>query len=153
MTPKSKYLDRFQRLAAEAKEAYQLIGDCLLVEEVSTGETRTAGGIIIAESAKNVDGFGQNKPTLVHILAVGEGYYSTETKDDGTESEIAVPLNVKVGDMALTGQMSVRWLSVFGPIVSEKEARIGLAREQDLQIIFKDYAAVYAALANQANTF
>lgn len=59
--------------------------DKVLVERIEA-ETKTAGGIIIPDSA-------QEKPTEGIIIAVGKG-----TRDDSGK---LVPLDVKVGDKVL----------------------------------------------------
>lgn len=128
---KSKYLDNFKRLAEEGREAYVLVGDCILVEElVEANEVKTKGGIVIQGTTGMRDGFEQNRPTFVRVLAVGEGYYDEDNK--------SVPLEARPGDIILVGALSVNWLSTFGPIVSiVKGERIGITREAEIQLRFK----------------
>lgn len=128
----TNYLNAFKRLQEEGKECFQIIGDYILVEELENpdDEVKTTSGLYVAGSNKNTDGFEQNKPTLVRVLAVGEGYYDSE----GT----TVPIDAKSGDIILVGTLSVKWLSTFGPIVSiGKGSRIGITRESEIQLRFK----------------
>jgi co-chaperonin GroES (HSP10) len=135
---KSKYLEAFQKLRAEGASLYQLVGGVILVEEAAKPEVTTKSGIILAESTRNHDGFGQNRPTLIHILDVGEGYYDDETGE-------AIPVDLQPGDICLTGVQSCKWLSHFGPIVSTEGARIGLALESEIQLRFRGPDAYAAA--------
>jgi chaperonin GroES len=64
--------------------------DRVLVRRLE-GETKTAGGIIIADTAKE-------KPTEGEVLAIGTG-----SRD---ESGKITPLDVKVGDRILFGKWS-----------------------------------------------
>ena len=127
----SKYLDSFKQLALEGSDSFQLIGDCLIVEElVEANEVKTAGGIIVQGTDGMRDGFEQNKPTFVRVLAVGEGYYDEEGK--------TVPIDANPGDIVLVGALSVKWLSTFGPIISiGKGERLGITRESEIQLRFK----------------
>jgi co-chaperonin GroES (HSP10) len=144
----SKYLKQFQRMAAEGKDAYRLNGEFILVEELPFEEKKTKGGIILPGSEKNRDGFGQNRPTLVIVLAIGEGYYDDVTGE-------SVPLDVAPGDIILVGGQSVKWLSYLGPIISaEGAARIGLSTASETQLKFNGaagYQKVYELLGAEAN--
>lgn len=125
----SRYLRSFQELSEKHADDMQLQGDVLIVEEVEKEEVKSAGGIILQESPRSQDGFGQNRPTLLYVLASGPGYF----KDDGS----TVACTAQPGDLILTGATSIKWLSHFGPIVATQGARIGLARDEDVQILFK----------------
>ncbi len=127
---KSKFLSAFQKLQTDGKALCRAIGDVIIVEEAGKPEVTTKSGLILAESTRNADGFGQNRPTLVHVLYTGEGYYDDETGEE-------VDLDVKPGDICLTGVQSCKWLSHFGPIISVEGCRIGLALESDIQFIFR----------------
>ena len=72
--------------------------DRVLVRRLE-GETKTAGGIIIADTAKE-------KPTEGEVLAIGTG-----TRD---ESGKITPLDVKVGDRILFGKWSGTEIKVNG---------------------------------------
>lgn len=67
----------------------QPLGARVLVERLEEAEEKSAGGIIIPETAKE-------KPTEGKVVAVGSG----RRLEDGT----LVPLNVKVGDRVLYGK-------------------------------------------------
>ncbi len=69
---------------------FRPLHDRVLVKRVDV-ETKTAGGIIIPDSAKE-------KPMQGSILAVGSGYRG----DDGK----ITPLDLKVGDNVLFGKWS-----------------------------------------------
>lgn len=127
----SRYLEAFKTLKKEAKEAYQLMGDALIVEEMEeANEVKTKSGIVIQGSSRNADGFEQNKPTFVRVLDIGAGYFDEEGKD--------IPLEVQPGDIILVGALSVKWLSTFGSVVSlGKGERIGITREAEIQLRFK----------------
>jgi co-chaperonin GroES (HSP10) len=135
---KSRYLDAVQQALQSNTDTIEIIGDIILVEEVPQEEVKTKSGLIVSGSLKNRDGFEQNRPTMAIVLAVGKGYYDGDTE---------IPLNVRPGDIVLLGALSTKWLSYFGPIISAEGARIGLAREADIQIIFKG-AAGYERLSN-----
>jgi len=65
--------------------------DRLIVKRVEDQEQKSAGGIIIPDSAKE-------KPQEGKVLAVGKG----KTNDDGK----LIPLDVKAGDRILFGKYS-----------------------------------------------
>jgi chaperonin GroES len=65
--------------------------DRIVVKRIAEDEEKTAGGIIIPDSAKE-------KPQQGEVIAVGKG----KRLDDGT----LVPLEVKVGDKILFGKYS-----------------------------------------------
>ncbi|WP_337997339.1 co-chaperone GroES [Oleispirillum naphthae] len=69
---------------------FRPLHDRVLVKRVDA-ETKTAGGIIIPDSAKE-------KPMQGEILAVGSGHRN----EDGT----VTPLDVKAGDRVLFGKWS-----------------------------------------------
>lgn len=131
-------LKRFQKLAAEGGKNYELIGDCLIVEKIPDEEIKTSGGIIIQQdkSRQQLGTFADKRPVWVRVLAVGEGFYSE--KGDH-------PLNVEVGDIALVGQHSTSWFSVFGKLKGYSTETIGLARESDIQLRFKGEEGFNAA--------
>lgn len=135
----SKYLERFRSLSPEA---YELVGDCLLVEKIPIAERKTKSGLILeagrGERARETTS--SDVPTFVHVVAVGKGYYDDETKQD-------VPLNVSVGDIILIGAHSVRWFSDMD--ISDYQAyEIGLTREQEIKLRFSGQAAYERAFAD-----
>jgi co-chaperonin GroES (HSP10) len=128
---KSKYLDRFQLMAKEAKEAFQLIGDYILVEKIPVKEKKTAGGIILSleDNGRQKNSLAQDLPTLVRVILVGEGYYDDETKSP-------IELNVKPGDIGLVGALSTKWFSDL-EISDYKPYEIGLTREEEIKFLFR----------------
>lgn len=130
----SKYLEAFQTVAQEAKDSFELVGDCLLVEEIADDEfsksIKTDSGevkkIIFAEGAqKQINGLRADRPVFVKILLVGQG----SPDDEGN----IVPWDVNPGDICLVGATSIKKFSVFGKLVSYGEASLGLIRAQDIQ--------------------
>jgi chaperonin GroES len=73
--------------------------DRLIVKRIEEGEQKSAGGIIIPDSAKE-------KPQEGKVLAVGKG----KTNDDGK----TIPLDVKAGDRILFGKYSGSEIKVEG---------------------------------------
>jgi chaperonin GroES len=73
--------------------------DRLIVKRIEEQESRSAGGIIIPDSAKE-------KPQEGKVLAVGKG----KKNDDGK----IIPLDVKTGDRILFGKYSGSEIKVEG---------------------------------------
>ena len=73
--------------------------DRLIVKRIDEGEQKSAGGIIIPDTAKE-------KPQEGKVLAVGNG----KTNDDGK----TFPLDVKAGDRILFGKYSGSEIKVEG---------------------------------------
>lgn len=127
----SKYLQRFQSMASDAKDVFQLIGDYILVEKIPVREKKTAGGIILSleDNNRQKNSLAQDLPTLIRVILVGEGYYDDETKS-------SVPLNVKPGDIGLVGALSTKWFSDL-EIADYKPYEIGLSREEEIKWLFR----------------
>jgi chaperonin GroES len=70
-----------------------------IIVEAAKAEEKTAGGIIIPDTAKE-------KPMQGKIIAVGKG----KIKDDGS----ILPLDVKVGDQVLYGKYSGTEVTISG---------------------------------------
>ena len=66
-------------------------GDRILVKRLEANDEKTAGGLIIPDSAKE-------KPQEGEVLAVGEGKLTNDGK--------LIPIKVKVGDHVLFGKYS-----------------------------------------------
>lgn len=132
----SKYREAFEHAAETCKDDFEIIGDGLLVEEIPKEEIKSKGGIFMPTNTKidSIDGLEANRPCFVRVLAVGEGYFNDKT--DGT-----VPLNCRPGDIILVPKLSVKWLSVFGNLVSTGGAQIGLVSETSMQLRFPGDAA------------
>jgi chaperonin GroES len=75
------------------------LGDRILLERIEEDEQKSAGGIIIPDTAKE-------KSTEGTILAVGAG----RRLDDGQ----ILPMNVKVGDRVLYGKYGGTEIAVDG---------------------------------------
>ncbi len=73
--------------------------DRLIVKRIEEQEQKSAGGIIIPDSAKE-------KPQEGKVLAVGKG----KTNDEGK----TIPLDVKAGDRILFGKYSGSEIKVDG---------------------------------------
>ena len=78
--------------------SFRPLHDRVLVRRVEA-EEKTAGGIIIPDSAKE-------KPAEGEVIAVGEG-----TRDDDGDR---IPLDVKVGDRVLFGKWSGTEVKIGG---------------------------------------
>src|SRR5690606_20425677 len=74
-------------MAKKAKSGTRIVplGDKVVLKR-QAAESKTAGGIVLPESAKD-------KPQRGEVIAIGDGH----TKDDGTK----VPLTVKEGDRVI----------------------------------------------------
>ncbi len=139
---KSRYLKIIQESFASNTDSLELNGDVLLVEELPREEVKTQSGIVLSGSVKNREGFDQNRPTYVVVLATGKGYY-----DEVSGAEI--PLDVKPGDVILVSGVTTNWLSHFGPIISTEGSRIGLAQAQHWHVKFngqEGYDKLYQAI-------
>lgn len=80
-----------------AKSKFRPLHDRVVVRRVES-ESKTAGGIIIPDTAKE-------KPQQGEIVAVGPGRY---------EKDKRVPMDVKVGDKVLYGKYSGTEVTVDG---------------------------------------
>ncbi len=78
--------------------AFRPLHDRVVVRRIEA-DTKTAGGIIIPDSA-------QEKPSEGEVVAVGEG----ARDDDGDR----IPLDVKVGDRVLFGKWSGTEVKING---------------------------------------
>lgn len=128
----SKYLKAFQALKETCPDSYRTIGDGIWVEEIKEEEAKTKSGLVIAKHGSQmlVDGVEANRPMLVWILEVGEGYYDEDTGED-------VPVEVKSGYIALVSKLSVNWVSVFGGILAHDGPRLGFTREAEIKHYWK----------------
>ncbi len=89
--------------------AFRPLHDRVLVRRIEA-EEKTAGGIIIPDSAKE-------KPSEGEVIAVGEG-----TRDDDGDR---IPLDVKVGDRVLFGKWSGTEVKINGEdLIIMKESDI-----------------------------
>lgn len=126
----SRYQEAFERLKDNTEEAYELIGDCLLVEQLKEPERKIGSFIMVDAQGKQKGSLSQDRPHFVQVLAVGKGYYDDDTKED-------VPLNVKPGDIVLVGPLSVKYFSFFGDMQKYEPDSIGITREAEVQMRFR----------------
>jgi len=85
------------------------LGDRVVLQRLETAEEKTAGGILLPDSAKE-------KPQEAKVVAVGPG----KKDDDGK----LIPMEVKVGDVVLTAKWGGTEFKIDGEdyvIVSEDE--------------------------------
>ena len=82
-----------------AKETFELFDDRVLVKP-NAAEEKTAGGIIIPDTAKE-------KPQKGTVIAVGKGKYAEQTGN-------LIPINVKKGDVVLYGKYGGTEISLEG---------------------------------------
>jgi len=92
--------------------AFRPLHDRVVVRRIEA-DTKTAGGIIIPDSA-------QEKPSEGEVVAVGEG----ARDDDGDR----IPLDVKVGDRVLFGKYSGQAVKVNGE-------ELLVMREEDIMAV------------------
>lgn len=123
------YLEAFKRLSLNGEGAYQLLGDCLIVEKIKDKE-RKVGSIIMADVSNQRNNYQTDLPHFVRVLAVGPGYYDDETGE-------AIPLEVEAGDIILVGMASVRYFSFFGDLNSSEQNVIGITKATEIQMRFK----------------
>jgi len=147
-TQQKSYLKAFEVINEKAKDAFQLYGDALLVEEIPAEEVKRASGLYVpvGKTVTNVNGIESNRATFCRVLAVGEGYFDDEGKE--------VPLNVTVGDIILVGRLSVNWFSVFGNVVATSGCQIGYTRESEIKVRFRGqegYDAMFSILAEHTH--
>lgn len=141
---RSKCLEAFKKIKEAQKGNYHLVGDVLLVEKIPgqelVHEVRDDKGNKVAKlylaggQDKKIDGLDMNLPVFVTVLDAGAGFY-----DAASEREEA--LGSDIGNVILVGRMSVTWFSVFGRLVSTREAEIGICRDVDARMRFKDEAS------------
>jgi len=98
-----------KKAATKSSVKLQPLGDRVVVEREES-EERTAGGIVLPDSAKN-------KPARGTVISVGDGRLT----DDGTRS----PLQVKPGDRVL-------FTSYAGEPISVDGEELLLMREEDI---------------------
>ncbi len=82
-----------------ANEKFELFDDRVL-EKPNAAEEKTAGGIIIPDTAKE-------KPQKGKVVAVGSGKYAEQT---GT----LIPLNIKAGDTVMYGKYGGTEITIDG---------------------------------------
>lgn len=130
----SRYLDFFIENRTTFKEAFELVGDAVLVERIKFPEARTASGIILAENVKNQVGtMLADRPSFYRVLLPGEGFYDDETGEDR-------PLNCQSGDVVLIASAGVRIFSSFPLLTGYETDSIGVTRDSEIIWRFKGEA-------------
>lgn len=94
--------------------AFRPLHDRVLVRRIEA-DTKTAGGIIIPDSA-------QEKPSEGEVIAVGDG-----ARDEDGER---IPMDVKVGDRVLFGKYAGQTVKVDGE-------ELMVMREDDLMAVIE----------------
>ena len=110
----------FKKQKVMAKSVDKLakpLGDRVLLSELEAEASKTAGGIIIPDSAKSED------VKRARVEAVGDGIY--------TQSGVAIPMSVKVGDEV-----------ILPPYHQGQEVKMGgnkylLLRESELLMVIR----------------
>ena len=120
-----QYLNEFK----SAAKLFTLSGNRILVERLDTGEIKSKGGIILAESTAYKSDLKSHKPLVCMVLAVGEGY----TQEDKDEK---IPLDVKPGDVVVLNALGVSFFSTLPGVASYTEMRVGITSESDVQMRF-----------------
>jgi chaperonin GroES len=82
-----------------AKDNFELFDDRVLVKP-NEAETKTAGGIIIPDTAKE-------KPQKGTVVAVGKGKYAEQTGQ-------LIPLQIKAGDTVMYGKYGGTEITIDG---------------------------------------
>ena len=122
------FLNKFQAASKHIK----IVGNICFIEEIGGEELskeikRDDGSstrLILAEAGKRQLGsYNEDKPLFVRVLDVGQGFVDEDGKD--------VPADAKIGQVLMVPSMSVRWLSVWGGLLSTTEQRIGYGRENE----------------------
>lgn len=123
---KSVYLNAF----AKAGKFFTLTGNKILVERLDSGEVKSKGGLILAESPKHVSDLKTQKPLVCLVLAVGEGY----TGDDPTEAKL--PTDVRPGNVVVLNALGVSFYSIVPGVPSFTDMKLGISSEGDVQMRF-----------------
>jgi co-chaperonin GroES (HSP10) len=126
MENKSLYLEAFKR----AEGTFKLYGSKILIERLDTGEVKTKSGLIIAESSSVRSDLRLQKPHVAMVLAVGSGYFDSETKE-------YTPLEVKPGNIVVVSSIGAQYYSLLPGLSDYSANKVGLTTEGDVQIIFE----------------
>lgn len=111
----STTMTKDKKKASSAKMQLQPLGDRVVVEREES-ETKTSGGIVLPDSAKN-------KPARGKVVSVGDGRLT----DDGKR----VALQVRVGDRVL-------FSSYAGDEFKVSDQELLLMREEDILAVIED---------------
>ena len=154
----SKYFERFQRLIElktvrrveysegghpcnvvdEVPGPLELKGNIMLIERLPKVDMKTKSGIIIPNSVK---GYRDTHADMVTdfglVLMTGPG----DVLDDGTRAE----METRVGDVILLPN-SVYWYSTFGALADYEANTIGIVRDSQVLMNFRDYIKAFEVL-------
>lgn len=122
---KSEYINKFK----EAAPYFQLTGNKLLIERIEVGEIKTKSGLIIGATDQVRADLRIQKPHVGIVVAVGEGYYDSETNT-------TIPCDIKVGNVVQLNSLGVQYLSVLPGIAGYAGQKIGITTEADVQSKF-----------------
>jgi co-chaperonin GroES (HSP10) len=131
-----------------AGKHFTLTGNKMLVERLDSGEVKSKGGLILAESPKHISDLKTQKPLVCIVLAVGEGY----TGEDVTAAKI--PTDVKPGNVVVLNALGVSFYSIVPGFPSFTDMKLGISSEGDVQMRFdsvgefEQYAAAISAALN-----
>lgn len=112
----------------------ELIGNAILVGALAKDDIKKIGSLYIQKQEKfQVNAWDSNQPEFVKVLAVGKGYYDSETNKD-------IPCELVPGNIIQVGKASVNWFTTFGEIVRNAEIGfgVGLTLEGETKMKFKD---------------
>ena len=141
----SKYLSQFQKLQVkEAEGIFKLHGSRVLVELLPAQEIKTAGGLILSAHTNQVKLSAQSQQAVLGIvLLTGEGYVDNDGND--------VPMDVKVGNVVMLNDMSLRAYSTFPGLAGYTQSTVALTSESDIQMSFENIEKYeeYSKLLNQ----
>lgn len=136
----SKYLAFFRQLKERQPGFYQLFGSRILVEVLPEPEMKTAGGLVIASSSRQITDTQENKFTAAVVIAVGKGYYDDESGED-------VALSVKPGQVVEVVRTGLRKYSTHPMLGGQYSGgELATTRESDITGLLADSVDEYASV-------
>lgn len=148
----SKYLKAVQNTLLVGRSMPLITGNLLLVEIPAKEELKSKGGLILTDNSKNqVNGLNGQRTTVVHVLAVGEGYYKASDLE-GEEVPVTIPLDTRPGAVLVVSDHSLQMLPHFPGLPIDTETKVALVKETETQIRFnsyEDFCEFEARLAGQ----
>jgi len=134
---KSKYLERFSKLEKSGNSP-DLYGGRLVVEVLPEEELKSEAGLIIQTVDTHKSDLQENRPTLVIVLMVGNGYV-----DEDSEKVVSLPY--KLGEILMVSAFGLKYLSQFPGLIDITKNRIALTRDSEVHMswstlqAFEDY--------------
>jgi hypothetical protein len=122
--PPSKFLKYFVENREALQAESRLIGDLILVERIVFPEKKI-GKIFIADTKNQLGSLVGDQPVFYRVLLVGSGYYNDETGEDS-------PLDIKQGQIVLTGSANVKMWSSFPLLEIAESDVLGITRYGDI---------------------